>query len=169
MSRRSGAWAAWGLVVTAYVIGWCWGAARLPERVPTHFGLDGSADAWGSRTEHIVFFAILGVVLLLGMPALMYAATGGDGTFLNLPNKEYWLAPERRDEFRRRFLADSLVFVALTGTLMSVLQAVVVWSALRADDPPAWVFPVVIAAFLVAVAIWVRRLLARYRPPPHSE
>jgi hypothetical protein len=41
-------------------------AVSLPDRVPLHFALDGSADYYGSRAEAVLGFAALG----LGMLAL---------------------------------------------------------------------------------------------------
>ncbi len=80
----------------------------LPERVASHFAFSGAPDGWMSKRA----FAGLqvGVVLLMGA-ALSAAARRlsrrGDAR-LNLPHKEYWLAPERRAQtmawFRDFFL-----------------------------------------------------------------
>ena len=48
-----------GLVVAAL---WAW--PRLPPQIPTHFGADGQADAWGDRTLESWFMAP-GIALLL--------------------------------------------------------------------------------------------------------
>ncbi|MDT0165461.1 DUF1648 domain-containing protein [Actinotalea sp. AC32] len=55
--------ATWVVVVAAVAAVLAWGD-RLPERVPVHFGLDGSADRWGSRDE---------VWLLLGLWVVLQA------------------------------------------------------------------------------------------------
>jgi uncharacterized membrane protein len=41
---------------------WAW--PRLPERIPTHFGLDGQADAW-SETTLVSWFLVPASGLLL--------------------------------------------------------------------------------------------------------
>jgi hypothetical protein len=68
----------------------------LPARVASHFALSGAPDGWMSKRAFAGFQ--VGVVLLLGA-ALSAASTRlerrGDAG-LNLPHKDYWLAPERR-------------------------------------------------------------------------
>ena len=83
-------------VTAAYVVVLVWLGVSLPDRVPMHFDGAGDADSWGSRTEALVLWTVLGVALLGGGALLARHATGGDGTWLNLPHKDYWLAPERR-------------------------------------------------------------------------
>ena len=44
---------------------------KLPEKLPTHFGLDGAADGWGGKA-----FAVFGIPLMfLGFQILTFAAT----------------------------------------------------------------------------------------------
>lgn len=68
----------------------------LQERVAIHFDTNGTADAWISRESYrlAVFVGLVGLPSLLvwamaGLPRI----TGGSG---QVPNNEYWFAPERR-------------------------------------------------------------------------
>lgn len=70
--------------------------AYLPARVAVHFDLAGRPNGWSSSagllTSVIVQIAIMGTIfavagLLRCIPIVM----------INLPNKDYWLAPARRD------------------------------------------------------------------------
>jgi len=48
------------------------GTTRLPDRIPTHFGLDGQPNGWGSSAELIVFpLVTLAVYLLLTVTAAL--------------------------------------------------------------------------------------------------
>ncbi|MGC4129215.1 MAG: DUF1648 domain-containing protein [Bergeyella sp.] len=55
--------------------------SKLPETVPTHFGINGKADGFGSKSSlwHIPFIAILNFLLLF------YMSKNKDFTFLNIP------------------------------------------------------------------------------------
>jgi uncharacterized membrane protein len=71
---------------------------QLPDTVASHFGAHGEANGWSSKQTFFViyFFAltlVVGIFLLL--PALLRRLPI---SIINLPNKEYWLAPERREK-----------------------------------------------------------------------
>lgn len=73
-----------------------WQHDRLPERVATHFNLAGQADGWMSRDNqtraHIGLVLFL-AIMLEGLARLSPRLPDG---LINLPHREYWLAPERR-------------------------------------------------------------------------
>ena len=68
----------------------------LPDRMATHFDGAGAADGWSSRSEflrtNLVMVAGFGL-LFVGITALIHRVPDAH---INLPNKEYWLTPERR-------------------------------------------------------------------------
>ena len=157
------------LSATAYVVVLVWSALVLPDRVPSHFDAAGRADDWTSRAAMVAFWAAMGLLVLVGMPALTRLAAAGDGTWVNMPqrSKDYWFAPERRTEFRVRFGDDLEAFAALTGVLMTALLALTTWVATTArDGAPWWAFAGLTGAYVVATAAWTVRLLRAYRPPP---
>src|ERR1035437_1641598 len=71
-----------------------WNSA--PGRIPSHFDAAGSPNAWSSRGE---FFAFQ-VAVTLGVAALFvgiaWLLKSTPARLINLPNKIYWLPPERR-------------------------------------------------------------------------
>jgi len=73
---------------------WYW--PQLPERVATHFGIDGKPNDWMSRSASTIVF----LALQLGVPVFMLAMTSLAArmpvSMVNIPNREYWLHPERR-------------------------------------------------------------------------
>ena len=152
----------------AYVVALVWAAALLPDRVPSHFDAGGRVDDWSSRTSLLVVYTVIGLVVLVGIPALTRALAAGDGTWINMPqaSKDYWLAPERRDEFRVRFGDDIEAFTALTGLLMTAILGLTTWVGTTGRDAvPWWVFVGLTGLYLVATAVWTARLLRAYRPP----
>jgi uncharacterized membrane protein YhfC len=70
-------------------------SGRLPEHVTTHFGDGGALNSWMTRTNQIKLMMGIG----LGFPLFLILAFVGvraRGGGLNIPHRDYWLAPERR-------------------------------------------------------------------------
>ena len=72
--------------------------AELPARVASHFDGAGRPNGWMARDGFVLFQC--GLVLTLGAlfgigGRLLKVTPNG---WINLPNKNYWLAPERRAE-----------------------------------------------------------------------
>jgi len=143
-------------------------AAVLPTRVPLHFTGSGEPDRWGSRTEAVLTFGLIGAglaLLLGGSAALMDRLPLRSGT-VNLPHKEWWLAtPEREAEARRRLRADLYGLAAAVMTFLTAAVVVTVATA-RSDDPSlGWPFMVAVGVFVVGVVLWaIWMSVARYRP-----
>ena len=136
----------------------------LPDRVATHFGLGGVANGWMPRTGYVVFMLAFSALL-----PLVVVATSGLVPALTMSsrmvrNRDYWLAPERR-EATQGWLADHacwmgiVLILFLGGVHLLVVQA-------NGRTPPqlaeAPLF-VLLAALLVAIALWVITLHRRFR------
>lgn len=70
----------------------------LPERVASHFGASGRPDAWSGKESFLQIY--LGAVLVIGVlfPGLNLLLAKTPNSLINLPHKDYWLAPEQREE-----------------------------------------------------------------------
>ena len=69
--------------------------SQLPAVVASHFDAHGTANGWQTKQAFFsVFVAVtlLGAVLVFVLPALIAIVPR---QFINLPNKDYWLSPER--------------------------------------------------------------------------
>ena len=87
-----------GLMVVS-VVQHVWYFPQLPERVATHFGIDGQPNDWMSRTAATLLLA----AVQLGVPLFLVGVTSlarrMPNSMINIPHKDYWLHPDRR---RRR-------------------------------------------------------------------
>jgi Protein of unknown function (DUF1648) len=105
-SVRVSAAAFGGMAVSCAVQG-AWYYPRLPDFVASHFSASGAQTAWMPKSGFLFVYAA--AILLVGL--VMLAAAHAPGTVpdhrINLPHREYWLAPERRAEtlgyFKRFF------------------------------------------------------------------
>ncbi len=70
----------------------------LPDRVASHFGASGRPDAWSDKSFFVgLYLAVVGIIAIL-LPGSGACISKLPDSLINLPNKEYWLAPERRQE-----------------------------------------------------------------------
>jgi hypothetical protein len=138
----------------------------LPERVATHFGADGRADGWMPKTSH--FQLMMAVVA--GMPPFIAGAFGAvrllPAELINLPNKDYWLAPERRAESLGWIARAGFWFASAEAAFLIAIHLLVVQA--NSQTPPQlsngiWVM---LAAMGTSVAILLVATMRRFRHRP---
>jgi hypothetical protein len=112
------------------------------------------------------------LVLALGLPFLVVstlAAVYSNATDMKLPNRDYWLAPQRIQQTRAFLIAHAAWF----GSLLVTLVCFVHWQELIANrrQPPllsSQAFAGGIIVFLLATALWSGALLFALRRPRHA-
>jgi len=77
----------YGLLVYTYFI--------LPENVAVHFSLGGDSNGWMSKVAYIITFGFMGTFSSLLVILSFYKFRSSTKNTINLPNRDYWLAPER--------------------------------------------------------------------------
>jgi uncharacterized membrane protein len=135
-------------------------AAAMPAVMATHFGASGKANGWQSQSAFFVTETVLlGVCLLLafGVPRLIEALPI---SLLNVPNKEYWMVPERRGEtvefFKKQFAWFGCAFLAFILVINELVFAANQSQPRQLNNSA---FVTALIAFLVFVAVWTGRLL----------
>ena len=70
----------------------------LPDRVASHFGASGRPDAWSSKESFVkIYFIVIAFIAVL-FPGIGLMLRKAPTDLMNLPNKGYWLSPERKEE-----------------------------------------------------------------------
>ncbi len=140
----------------------------LPDRLATHFGPDGHANGWMSRDAFLRFEIFIALVPVAIMYAIGFLSSTLPPSLINLPNKDYWLADERRAGTIRKLRLS--MFELGTATLAFLLF--VVWSIIDANkEGPAELgslFTYGLFAFLVFLAIWMFLLLRPFLNVPEE-
>jgi hypothetical protein len=140
---------------------------QLPARVASHFGAGDLPNGWMSRDGYLVF--MLGFGLLL--PTIVVAAIGWLPRIaprgINIPHRDYWLAPSRRDAT----LAALAVHACWLGCLLVLFIAGIHYAILEANASvparlPADLFWMLMIVFLAALALWIGALFLRFRNGP---
>jgi uncharacterized membrane protein len=142
-------------------------ANGVPGVMATHFGASGSANGWQTKGQFFFLeFVMLGVCVLIGfgVPAIMAAAPP---SLVNLPNKEFWLAPVRRDHTLSVFRIQMAWFACALLTFLIVVNQLVFnanQSFPRHLNGPQFIMALV--AFLGFVALWTIRLISYFSKVP---
>ncbi|RTL37110.1 MAG: DUF1648 domain-containing protein [Rhodocyclaceae bacterium] len=153
------------LVLQAVLTGFVWHSAQtLPPVVASHFSASGIANGFMARQAYVMGFSLL----LIGIPLLIAFLPGSlarrSGSHLNIPNRSYWLAPERRDT--------TLSFISNHGkwfaAVVSLFLCYVHWLVVQANrlQPPTLSSADILGSlgiFLLAVVIWLAGLYLRFR------
>ena len=138
----------------------------LPERIASHFGAAGLPNGFMTRGTYLAFMA--GVVV--GIPTLLSVIIGAaihrSPDSINIPHRDYWLAPARREataEYLVRHTARLAAGVALFAlALHFVLIHANALSPPRLEAPLVW-WP--LGAALAGVGLWIVSLRRRFRLP----
>ena len=122
MSLRRIGYLVFGILVLLSVIQTFYYYPQLPDRVATHFDLKGQANGWAGKSSQLYFSLGLTLFLSLVFFGLNWIMPKFPDSMVNLPHKEYWLAPERRDQSYRTLTHYMIWFGAATMLLLSVIQ-----------------------------------------------
>lgn len=143
---------------------------KMPLHMASHFAANGAPNGWQPRET---FFLIMLLVTASSAVVAFLAPLQISGTSnarINLPNRDYWLAPERRDTTIRiistmmAWFGCGLLVVLICGTYL----------ALQANLAPdhrfnSGVMLGVLAAFLIGLIFLIVGFVRRFqRVPPHS-
>lgn len=165
MSRGlGGTWA--GAVVVGCITAIVLTIDRLPTRVASHFGADGLANGFSTRLQYAVLTVGLTSIVALAPAALIGMLARRWPNRMNLPNTDYWLAPERRAATIRFLDQFANWFAAGLASFMLALHFLVVRA--NVTTPPRleyWPFVGLVIAFGVLLIVWIGTLHHRFRRP----
>jgi serine/threonine-protein kinase len=138
----------------AYFAYLAFSAKNLPERVATKFGLLGRPRRYMPRTFYLVFIGIVGLVLPFSA-LISWVISKAKPRGVNIPNREYWFAPERIADTQKYFLAHSLWFACFCVGFMIGVHFLIVRA--NKQNPPKLSMPLLLLMlgfFLAAVIFW---------------
>jgi uncharacterized membrane protein len=150
------------VVVTAFIVAT---TGSLPDRVATHFGAGGVANGFMSRDGYLLFTLAFAIGVPLFVVAMTGLLPGIARSPRNIQHYDYWFAPARRAESSARLLSHA----CLLGCLMVLFAGGMHITLMEANaaTPPRLqetAFFIMLAAFLVGIALWIffmRRMFAR--------
>ena len=144
--------------------------SQLPDVVASHFNGRGIPNGWQSKPAFFTVFvgvSVLAAVIGFGISRIISALPP---QLINLPNKQYWLAPDRLAE-TQAFLNNYFAWFGCAVFLIIILTFdYAIKSNLdpqnRPDISRMWY---ILAGFLAFVAVWIIRLLTRFLRTPQEK
>ena len=146
----------------AFLVGLAATYSRLPERMASHFDASGVANGWMPRDGYVWF--MVGVVTFVSLT--MLAAFGSirylPNAVINIPRRDYWLAPERRDETARTLMRFGLLMVGFESLFFLAIHLMVVAAnesqPVRLSNDVWWL----LVAFLATTGAFLFKLYRRF-------
>ena len=142
---------------------------QLPSTVASHFGAGGRPNGWASK--EFFFELYLGVLALMvasfvGIPAVIRCIPPA---LINLPNKDYWLAPDRVEGTVAVLGSEMLAFGNATIAFMITVFELAIRANLsesgRLPQPLMWIL---LAVYMLYAAIWLIQFYRRFARPPSA-
>lgn len=139
---------------------------KLPETIAVHFGSAGRANGWAGKVGFFpIYAAIEAAIVLAGLAAALFADRMPT-SFLNMPNRDYWLSHERRAESLTFFWTQTIWIEAITLAFLIVVAEFVFRANLAGGAPRlARDFALVLVAFVAGVVWQSVRIVRRFSSP----
>jgi serine/threonine-protein kinase len=142
---------------------------QLPGVVASHFDGRGAPNGWQTKQAFFTFFVgvtVLCVLVGFGLASIIGAIPI---QLINLPNKYYWLAPERREGTLEWLKAYFGWLACGIYVVMIVAFDYAAQSNLHPHDPPGAARLVyTLVGFLAFVIVWLVRMFTKFLRPPQS-
>ena len=136
---------------------------QLPSTVASHFGSGGRPNGWSSKEFFLgIYLGVLALFLVtfVGLPVLFRRIPPA---WINLPNKDYWLAPERRAGTVTILGSEMLWFGNATIAFMIAVFELAIRANLsesvRLSQPAMWSL---LVAYMVYTAVWLIQFYRRF-------
>lgn len=141
---------------------------KLPDEMASHFDGSGQANDFMSKPAFaVVYLSLVAGMSIMFMGIVLFAKLLPT-SLINLPNKEYWLAPERRDQsFSVMF--DSMLWIGIATNLFVIgVHHLVILSNLRQQPLAMLPFNVMFVSYIVFVIGFCIYMTFRFRLPKEN-
>jgi serine/threonine-protein kinase len=138
---------------------------KLPARIASNFDWAGTPNGWMSRQQFLIVTAVL-ILVFVGMFISVAGIARLPDDKLNLPNKDYWLAPQRRSQTMHMLCEWMRWFLVLTLSVLVLAIVTAVHANLSAVPHFAGSVFVAMLALLCAAPVMIAWLICRLQAKP---
>lgn len=134
---------------------------NLPAEMASHFGANGEADGWMSKEFYFAFMAFVLGLIVVQFTFLPNLIERMPLSLINMPNREFWFAEERRAEtieIIRHFF--EWFSAALLGLFIGINQ-LVIRANLNGENlsSNSWL---ILGVFLIFVVLWLIKFIRQF-------
>jgi uncharacterized membrane protein len=131
---------------------------QLPEKVASHFNGYGQPDNWSSKQTFVLIMVVV-ATFATAFPFLITALIRSmPESLINLPNKNYWLAAERREKTLQTLGAQFELFSLVILALLIAINQLAIQANLT-QQPLSMNVWYILGAFLLFVIVWMIRFI----------
>lgn len=145
-----------GVLVLGSMLQVAYYAPLLPEVVASHFGYQGVANGWMSRTAFIIMYLALIIFLVVMRMLSIDFRLPQSAKYISLPHKDYWLTADRREQTEayigRSFVRLSTIVVIFILVLMQLVFMANLTEPPRINEQAVWLLLIL---FMLYMLIWV--------------
>jgi uncharacterized membrane protein len=152
------------MLVVAYIL---FTMEELPENIASHFNSVGIPNGFMSQKGYLIFM----LMFAIGVPGItvfgISAALRWQKSNINIPNKDFWLAPERRQS-TIEFLTGHISWL---GSMITLFIAYIHWLIIQANSTQptqlsnSYLFAGV-GVLIIAILLWTALLSIRFLKIP---
>ena len=147
-----------GLLMAAYYY------PQMPERMASHFAADGRPNGWQPREAFFLIMLVVGALSAIISFFAPWRIASQPNERINLPNRDYWLAAERRAQTMNYVAA----FMAWFGCGVLFVLICATFLALQANLAPDRHFNsqallLVLVAFLISLMVSLIRFIRHFQ------
>ncbi len=136
----------------------------LPDNVASHFGPGNAANGFMTRDGYLVFMLFFALALPLFLAAVIGLLPRMLPNSINLPNREYWLDPKRRETTLNALSAQGAWLGSMVALFTAALHYVLlVANASSPPHLPGDLFGPLMIGFVILMALWIGALYLRFR------
>lgn len=137
---------------------------RLPGIMASHFGAAGVPNGWSSKPAYFLLEFVIVLILFAAFIGLPRALRALRPERIAIPNRQYWLAPSRR-EAAYDFFQTRLCWMASVNMLFLIIVNHLVF---KANETPGGVldsriFVIALALYFMFVILWLIAYFLRFR------
>jgi serine/threonine-protein kinase len=138
----------------------------MPDSMASHFDGKGQANGWAPRAFFFSLYAGLIAMLFITFQILPRQLKRLPGSLINLPNRGFWLAQERREATlgiieKQMTLFGNATLILIIGTMQLVFQANRSGSH-RISAEAMWSL---IGAYVLISIVWTVKFMRKFKKP----
>jgi uncharacterized membrane protein len=140
----------------------------LPDRIAAHFGAGGNADGWNDTRAFMITYGIIEAMIVVMSLFVAGLIERAPSSAVNIPNREYWLAGDRRrgtiDYITEQFLWLECLTLAFLVAVAQIIFKLNLRGAVPSLPRDFWV---TLIAFVAGIGWVCLRIVRRFggKPP----